>query len=85
MCGLTCNPEEGDGVEGPLVAGASAGAYGSGTCTYQKDMGHTGTSFSTLLKQLKALTWRKDLFGIIECRTEVSVGAGLDLEARRLL
>jgi hypothetical protein len=41
--------------------------------------------FCGFFEQLKALTWRKDLFGIIECRTEVSVGAGLDFEAKRLL
>ena len=35
MCGFTCSPEEGDGVE-VLEAGASAGAYGSGTCNCQK-------------------------------------------------
>ena len=84
MCGFTCTPEDGDGVE-VLEAGASAGAYGSGTCNCQKIRDTQEHRFCTFLEQLKDLTWRKDLFGIIECRTEVSVGAGLDFEAKRLL
>lgn len=34
MAVITCRGDEGDGVDGLLATGASAGAYGSGTCMH---------------------------------------------------
>ncbi len=80
---LTCRVEDGDGVEGLLVAGASAGAYVAGTCNSKLIFVGTSHHSRHCMQVLIALTCRKDLFGIMSCNTALSLG--MDFEAKRFL